>query len=145
MGRRGQIISGLVLALAGTGVGASALYALQAAVSIGTEAIVSAGIVITIMLLLLGKLIANERSMGKLEGGLAENSKRDDTQDRDIASLWTEAREVEGRIREAKHDAVNDCDKLLKPMEERISSELDDLQERVRILERGWNERRGTT
>jgi hypothetical protein len=108
--------------------------------STGVEVLVTGGIFVTLLLLMLGKILANERTMGKLEGAWLENSKRDDSQEKGIAELWVEARTMPERIREAKHDAVNDVSEKVGEIQLRYERQIDKLEERVRELEQ-----RGTT
>lgn len=101
----------------------------------GVEILVTGGIFVTLLLLMLGKILANERAMGKLEGAWLENSKRDDSQEKGIAELWADARTMPERIRQAKHDAVNDVTEKVAEIQLRYERAIDKLEERVRELE----------
>lgn len=149
MTRRGSITSA---ALAGTGlaglaagVGATAMALVQDGRPSGTtvDVLVTAGIVVTLLLLILGKIISNEKVVGRIEGTQAENSRRDDGQDKTIAELWAEVRGVPELARRAKHDAVNDVTGKLADMQLRYERQVEKLEERVRELEQGGT-RRGT-
>lgn len=134
-GRRGSIAAHLLIWVAAV-TGATAAVALQAPPA-NAESWIVPGLVVTLLLLLLGKMVSNERTIGKLEGALTENSKRDDGQERAIAELWVEARGIEGRLKETRQEAIDACKDAIGTLEERTDHELDDLQERVRELERG--------
>lgn len=138
MNPRGSVTTA---ALHGTGLaglaavtGAAAMNLVQAS---GTtvDVLVTAGIVVTLLLLMLGKMVANERTMGKLEGRVEENSKRDDMQDRTLAELWAEARGMPERIRQAKHDAVNTVSGQVGELQERQDGRITVLEARLRDLE----------
>jgi hypothetical protein len=107
----------------------------------GVEILVTGGIFVTLLLLMLGKILANERAMGKLEGAWLENSKRDDSQEKGIAELWAEARTIPERIRIAKHDAVNDVSEKVAEIQLRYERQIDKLEERMRELEHGGTRR----
>lgn len=141
MNRRGSITAtallwtlGATAWTAGAGyIGAAVLQAEPRATSV--EILVTGGIFVTLLLLMLGKILANERSMGKLEGAWLENSKRDDAQEKQIAELWADVRTVPERVRIAKHDAVNDVTERVADMQLRYERQIDKLEERVRKLE----------
>src|SRR5438045_1901045 len=131
--RRGAIAGHLLVWLsAATGATAAVVMQVQAG---SPEGWLVPGLVVTLLLLVIGKMVSNERTLGRLDGMFTENSKRDDQQDATIKELWVEARGIEARLRETKHDAVGESTKVISPMELRIQTELDDLQERVRDIE----------
>lgn len=135
MSRRGSIAGHLVVWVAAV-TGATAALALQAPPA-NAESWIISGLGIALLLLLLGKMVSNERTIGKIEGALGENSKRDDGQDETIRLLWIEARGIEGRLKEVRQEAIDQCSDETRALEERQDHEFDDLQERVRELERG--------
>lgn len=134
-GRRGSIAAHVLIWVAAV-TGATAAFALQAPPA-NAESWIVPGLVVTLLLLLLGKMVSNERTIGKLEGALGENSKRDDAQELAIRELWHEARGVEGRLKEVRQEAIDQSGDEIQALRERQDHEFDDLQERVRELERG--------
>lgn len=147
MNRQGSIttaaLAGTGLAGIAAGIGAWAMTVLQDPRPSGTtiDVLVTAGIVVTLLLLILGKIIANERTVGKVEGTQNENSRRDDGQDKAIAELWAEARGMPELIRRAKHDAVNDVTDKIADIQLRYERQIEKLEERVRELEQGGTRR----
>src|SRR5258708_20302474 len=120
-------------ALAGA-VGAIGAAAVQAASDVGhiDVAGITAGVAVGCSVLLLGLFIKQGNRLASID---AREEERNANVQRDVAQLDAESRTVDQRIAASRHAVRNQVPPLLSPMEERLTSRLEEAQRAITALE----------